>query len=624
MPVVPQYNNLQVQARPLPEVAADPRTAQHAMSGIDDAGIEQQKAGQAISGLGDELTKEAIQNKIEVNSADAKTADVQFTTQMMQKLADWKTNNNGLNAQKSLPDITQDLQDTYNDNLQQLQDNNPGAVKMFSAQAQARMGEAQVQIGQHVATQTALGIRGAALDRAKTEIDVGLNSKSDPIAYNGAMQTGLNEVEAVAKKDYGDDNVDMINHAKLNYTTQMNTAAIKQFIVEGNASAANDFMKTHWNEIEPEQRAGVEQQVKSFNDATISNTAAHDTFAKYAPDISSKESVPIYDMEQDIHSQFANNPQQEKLALEALHQQYSGFMTQRQGMATDASAKVANLIIGNPNMTTSAMRTTPEFLDLQSADPKAAEGMLEHQESVLATEANRQAAIASRDLSNENRNVTALAKQQQLKEIQGFSTYAALSNPDTIQNMSENDILSKLPQLGNDLTNRLLTEKRQFEKSSDKVVSANFDNEQFKQIVSSVIPQIYNSPNNQTQEQKANIGLLQVAVKDAIDAAQTNGKPLGFTEKGKLMQQIIDDKVMTGGTSLFGLQLTSPVSTPAALVKPDQMSKTFVNVGTEKVPLSSIPQDFYSQALKQRPNASSADVAKAWVNSRNSWNQGNQ
>lgn len=613
MPTVPTYDSPTVAAQPLPDVQNDPRASLRAMAAVDDAGKEAQQLGKATQGLGNEFAKEEYQTQIELNSADAKTYDVNATTEATKKFQDWKTNANGLDARKSQQDILDDIKQTYSDAANDLQKTNPGAVKAFALQAQQRMAELQLQINGHVDEQDKLGIKGAALARAEAQAGLAVNMKSDPVGYKNAVDIGLNEIKQVAAKEYGSDNTDMINKAVLNYTTKVSTEAIKTFISEGNAAAANDFMKTHWNEIDPLQRAELEKTVKSFNDTTIANQAAQDIFQKMAPPIGSKDSVNIYDMEQKIRDQFKDNPDQQKLAITAVRDQYAAFMQQRNGMATDAGAKVYDLLSQNMNMSPSQLRATPEWLALEKLNPQLADGMLDHAEQ-------RQYANLARANAMDARNDAAEARKQRNMAIKNFGAYLEYSNIDKLNSMSEDEIKNLLPTLGNELTGDLMKMKRSIVKTDGKVLEAKIDEDDFKTVAAGIGLPVYNEPSKVDATTKAQIGYLKHTVETQIDLQQQGtGKQLTRQEKIKLMQQIVDDKVMTGGSSLFGFNLTSGTPTPAALVTPEQQDKVYNMVGNEKVYANTIPRDFVQTAIKQRPNASSADIAKAWVKSRDKW-----
>jgi hypothetical protein len=609
MPIVPLYDSPQVGQAAMPNATQDLTSAYHATEGAALAGKQSMQFGQAIEGLGDEFAKENIQHQIELNTVDAKTADVTFTTQATQQVQAWKANANGMNARQTQKDVLSGLKDTYQNTLTELQKTNPGAVEAFTLQAQARMGDMQNQINGHVLEQDNLAIKGASLARAEMQAGLAVSQKSDPVAFKGAVDIGLNEIKSTAAREYGADNKDMINAAVLKYTTGINKETISSYIAEGNAGAANEFLKNHWTEIDPLQRAEIEKTVKSFNDTTVANTYAHDLFTSKAPAIDSKESVNIYDMEKDIHDKFKDNPEQEKLAISAVRDQFTSFNQQRTGMATDAGAKVYDLLSSNRNMTASQLRSTPEWLNLEKLNPQLADGMLDHADQRQYTNTVKASAIEARNDASEAR------KQRQL-EITNYGSYLDYSNIDKLNSMSESDIKNLLPVLGNQLTGDLMNKKRSIVKTDAKVIDAKVDEDDFNTIVSGIGLNPYDTKNI-TPEQKATIGKLKYTVENAIDLQQQGtGKPITRQEKQQLMKSIVDDSVMKDNGFW-----SSDTSVPAALVKQDDMEKVYTKVGDEKVYAKDIPQSFVQSAIKQRPNASSSDIAKAWVKSRGKWSK---
>lgn len=105
---------------------------------------------------------------------------------------------------------------------------------------------------------------------------------------------------------------------------------------------------------------------------------------------------------------------------------------------------------------------------------------------------------------------------------------------------------------------------------------------------------------------------LEEAIKSEIDVQQQkNNRVLSWQEKGKIMRDMVIDKVYTSGfNSNSGLK-------PMALTTPDERKKATVWIGNQKVRMADVPRQYAQQAIQDlqanRMPATQANIAAWWL-----------
>lgn len=105
---------------------------------------------------------------------------------------------------------------------------------------------------------------------------------------------------------------------------------------------------------------------------------------------------------------------------------------------------------------------------------------------------------------------------------------------------------------------------------------------------------------------------LEGAIKNEIDLQeQKNNRPLSWAEKGKIVRDMVIDKVYTPGT------FTTGNPTPVALVPPDKLANATVWVGGQKVRMMDIPPQYAQQATQDLQTngvtPTQANIAAWWL-----------
>lgn len=218
----------------------------------------------------------------------------------------------------------------------------------------------------------------------------------------------------------------------------------------------------------------------------------------------------------------------------------------------------------------------PEYL--------AAPGALQEQISNYIVDkaeqaANRAYAREVRAEARLSRADAARARAERAKEEAGWVTvWRVTEDRAKFAGMTENQIVSLLPDIGVDNVNRLIEQHRALNKSADAVREATIDDDLFKVTAREAGLDAY-SP--KTDAQRAELGILKNTIETEIDLAQRDPKgprrQLNREEKQAIMRRVIDTRVMI---NTWG---SDESKIAAMVVDPDERDLAYV-------PIEHIPQ----------------------------------
>lgn len=165
-----------------------------------------------------------------------------------------------------------------------------------------------------------------------------------------------------------------------------------------------------------------------------------------------------------------------------------------------------------------------------------------------------------------------------------------MSNPQKLAAMTDMEIASLAPQLGQTYTSSLIKKRAELN-NPGAVEAATIDNDTFKMLADRAGFKAYTT--KPTEAQRAELGRLQFAVEQAIDLEQqTLKRKLSPPEKQKVMQGVIDNKVMV---NVFGRDKEMPI----AVVEKDKLGDTYVVVNGQEVYTNSIPATSREKIIRQ-------------------------
>lgn len=210
-------------------------------------------------------------------------------------------------------------------------------------------------------------------------------------------------------------------------------------------------------------------------------------------------------------------------------------------------------------------------------------------------------------------------QKQLIGEINSFRTqptspaqWAAYTDitkdPAELAAMSNEEILSMSPMLGNQLTTQLLKDRAKL-MSPEDIAEAKYTKDTFNVFASKAGLDVFDSRASPAQKEK--IGQFKFAVDNAIVVRQNQLKrSLTQAETEEVMSEVLSNKVYVD-------ELGRDPEVILSLVEEDDMGDTYVMVGTEQVYLREIPASNRSMIIRQlrqvgRP-ATEAAIAEVWL-----------
>jgi tetrahydromethanopterin S-methyltransferase subunit G len=325
------------------------------------------------------------------------------------------------------------------------------------------------------------------------------------------------------------------------YLTNLHKQVI-QGLARDNPLAAREYFEANKAEIEGSQHAEIGEFARKATATKRAEDAADAVWQAAGPK-SDRDPVTLDVMEKQIREQFKADPDTAKIAIAGLRERAQAFKDSRRERDDQLEASVNQAIMDGASPRD--IRRMPQFLQLS---PESARKIADFMDNRSLRAEQRAAARESRAASAETRQQTALTRR-------GMGAYLAYSNPDTLHGMTEAQVLNLLPDLGNELTSHLMTQKRALAKPG-RLGEAKMDQEDFNHVARQMKLPV---DDTRTPEAKASLGELKYRVEQVIEAVQQRaGKPISRGEKLEIMRSEMA-RTVTVDPGLFSSNRDVPV-----------------------------------------------------------------
>jgi len=273
-------------------------------------------------------------------------------------------------------------------------------------------------------------------------------------------------------------------------------------------------------------------------------------------------------MEDAARTKFADDPKALDATIKYLRERKAGVDASRQDRLEQRAGSLWTSASQGASL--SDITRTPEYFAL----PGKMQAQLT---DYVVGRAERE---ANRKYAEEGRAYTERQRLEATREQRGWTRYWELSQPATLDKLTENGLNMMRGELGDQHVNRLLEHKRRLGASEDKVRAATIDDDLFKTVAQSAGLKAYGASSD---DDKAELGQLKNAVETEIDLAQQRtNRVLTRDEKQTIMRSIVDRKVML--SSWF----TDPEKVAATITNPDDRARAYVPIA--KIPPVTISQ----------------------------------
>jgi hypothetical protein len=539
MPRLPTAENLG--ATPAPSVRRGVSQLQIDVPRLGYEGRALEEVGRAMNGASDVLYKVAEKERQRIDTIKAEEAFNTYSKKLMDMEQEYSGVKGGDVLKKDLYKGYEDKRAAaakeISDGLTSKEQNEAFTKRMLVAN---RMFDAQLY--RHVGAETARYEDAVDADTIDTEIRRGTLAWNRP----GEIELSVLRISKAAERKAARAGVPP-EALRTQHISQLHTNVIDMLLTSGQDIAAKSYYGKVKTELTDRAAVGLASKLEVSSTDEEAMRSSSEIWQKYAPQ-SSSAPVRMFDMEQEARRQHARDPKVANAVISQLRSQAQAFNYQQKEVSSSAQAAVLNAYHEGADLT--ALQRMPEYTALPGDERVKLRNYIQDRGYTEQQHARAEASYT-----------------EGLKAQQSFGRFWELSRPAALMAMSENEILSLEPEIGRELTGRLMTAKRSI---GSNVRDANIDSDQFNALADSAGMKPYErSP---SAEQKGRLGRLKATVESAIEAHQrVTGRELNREEKSKLMQQEIDKWVMVH-------EWGRDPKVPAATLKPKDLENVYVPI----------------------------------------------
>lgn len=341
--------------------------------------------------------------------------------------------------------------------------------------------------------------------------------------------------------------------------------------------------------IQGDALKGVEQKLETGSSMGNGLRTSQQLWAQFGPKTDS-DPIDLDKMEAAAEEKFANNPKALDATIHFLREKKAGVDASRKDREDVSNGALWKAV--SQGATLAELSQMPEFL--------AAPGKLQNTltDSVVSRAehvANRAVAAENLLYTRENRIYTQEQRSRTLQKQVWDDKYYEYADPVKLSQMTVPAIEALRGTVGDENTDKLLTRQKRLTDPA-AIRAATIDTQQFEGIAT-----------------RANITSKadKIRLKDVVEAEiarEESGSKRGLTReaKGTLMQQIVDEHVMTPGAVFGALWPSSQVG--ALVTNPTQRAAAYVPI--EKIPKDVVTQ-YQNYARSEAPHLGT--IPAAWI-----------
>lgn len=339
-------------------------------------------------------------------------------------------------------------------------------------------------------------------------VDEAVTNYGDPRALRQAVSEAKYLVEL-----YGSRNgfsPEQIADKQLAATTRIHTQVIARMVADSKDILASDYFKKMKSEIATDSVTKLTEQLEVASTEGEALRGAGDIWKRLGPK-SLNDPVTLSTMEQEAREKYAANPKVVKAVIQDLRMRREAHNSEQ--VEVGASNKAAVLGAFAKGAGVHQLVRSSEYLALSGTEQEQVKSYM----------------VRSRK-----------ADENEPPSKRNWAAYWGYSSPSKLAAMSENQVLSLAPEIGQGLVNQLMQQKRTVLKSEEQVREATIDADLFGTIANDAGLNPYDKDSD-----KAVLARLRSTVETEIERhQQARGRRLTRDEKQSVMQQIIDRKVM--------------------------------------------------------------------------------
>ena len=535
-------------------------------------GAAKAMVGQSLNEFGNTLAQLALREKEKVNAARTEEATNSYLGGLMDLEygnkdsgeAGYSTVLGGAAVKQPLLDNYQkkreDLQKTIRDKLPD--ENSQMAFDMRAAVADRSFDS---RLYQHVAQQTVAYKNVVHKGVLETEQRMAALNWQQPSQIDLSIMRTRSEIMRMSREQGFDpanpQDRQVIDSSMIAAESKIHESVVNQMILQGQDTAANAYYAQVKSRLSVDDISRLADRTRAASTEGEAMRGVDLVWAAYGPkDLNDPVRLDV--MEGELRKQYGNDPQIVKAAVGELRSRATAQRDAEQEVRANNQSKILSAY--HDGSTLQDVQRMPEYWEL---DGSARNNLRDY--------------ITNRGYSEQQHARAEASYTDGAMAQAGFASYWELSNPKVLSALSEAQILSLEPELGQTLTGDLMKQRRALTDPS-KINEASIDAELFNTIAADSGLKPYEP--KQSADSKEKLGRLRNRIETMINTAQQEkGGKLTRDEKEVLMHKEMDKKVMVD-------EWGRDPKLPAAIITQDQRAKVYV-------PISDIDSEWSKGAI---------------------------
>lgn len=554
MPRVPTYDNLTTSISNQPQVRV---TAPAVRDVVNEQGRElaqgMQQAGAAGSRIALDMQTEA--NKVRVS--DTMNQLVQTRTNL-QVDAFKQRGRNALERESG-----KDLATEYDEKLKAEFDalsaslGNDAQRAAFKEQADQLRQQFRGSVTGHMVKEQETFADDTDAATISTAVDQGVLLYGDPAMREQSIGAITATVDSMAQRKGWDPKVRDTKLAEA--VSPMHAGIIKSMIQSGNAEAAQAYYDANSASMSLQARAAVQDPLQRAVLGQKAEGEARMLWAEGGPSMPN-DPVRLFDMER-LASERISDPAMRKEVIGNLRNMAQAWNAQQ---AEIKAAGISGLWkLYDDGATMSQIRRSDAYLSLSDTDQHEFEQRVQ----------SERAQVTSRELTQDQRELTRLQIKEKLADIRGTELYLTASDPNVLGQMSRTQVEALRSKIGSDKTESLLKKWDELKKPG-KLPEAQMDDNDFKAVAVEMGLNAFES--KASDATKATVARVRMNVEALISEQEKGGTKVNREERKNIMRRMMAAEVML---DRFGPDL----KVRAALVSPENYDDVIVPVAERKL-----------------------------------------
>lgn len=603
MPQIPVYEGPQVRTRAL----------NYDQAGADSFGAQQGRTLERI-GVGAGNVGEALDR---INEREVQTEVFNAEARAQEAYVAWSKEQTSTRLGEAAKGLTKDAADWWGKAGEEFgKDLSPMAQNMLRRSLTRQSIAARQSMGSFENQQAEAALQTSLKATTQASIDSAVTDSSD-----SNITTQRDKILAAWGQMRGRVNEETWNTLVRGELTRMHEAVFNRLFVE-NPSQAKLYYEVNQKEIDGKVKDNILGRLKQGMADLEGGTFARAEFATAMKDKGYNDPIPVDQIDSALVAKFEGEPEKLKAARMELDRQ----VALRNKAQTEFQAGAVEAVFGalNQGQPLATVKRTSAWSNLSAQSQRQIEQNIEDRGYTMVQRTRGELAYQESRSDREHmlwqRGINDARIREQERERETAPSLLFYSQPEVLEKMTREQIITMMPTLGFQNTSKLLNTWQHFQGNQTALANAKIDNDMFKDTLAAA--GIEPNPKPNQKEQAALVLRLRNQLELTLGQMQRGQKrELLPAEKQQVMTEIVNAQVLRPSMWSFLGDSRYNRETRITDLKPGQINETAVEVNVfpgrrQTVRLSEIPSDQYriveQQLMREGRAPTPQAVAQAW------------